>query len=226
MGWHGLNGAGVGSHNARMRSPPPSPSHVAETRSGPLTGEERADEDLLLAFGRGNAAAFESLYARHERPVYRFLLRSVAIPALAEDLLQETWLAVARGASTYHPSAKFTTLLYRIARTRLIDHWRARDPAMLQGLGEDAAHDFDELAADVSYQPEQAALDRARARAFVLAVEALPPAQREVFVLHADAGLSISDIAEITGVPPESAKSRFRYACAKLRDSMAQWRNP
>lgn len=180
----------------------------------------------MLAFGRGDVAAFELLYSRHERPVYRFLLRSVSIPALAEDLLQETWLAAARGAPTYEARARFTTWLYRIARTRLVDHWRARDPAILQGLGQDEAHDFDGIAGDASFEPQRAAMDRARARAFAGAVESLPPAQREAFVLHADAGLTIAQIAEVTGVAPETAKSRFRYACAKLRDSMHEWRNP
>jgi RNA polymerase sigma factor (sigma-70 family) len=203
-----------------------SPSSAAPARTGSQQGEERTDEDLMLAFGRGDVAAFELLYSRHERPVYRFLLRSVSIPALAEDLLQETWLAAARGAPTYEARARFTTWLYRIARTRLVDHWRARDPAILQGLGQDEAHDFDGIAGDASFEPQRAAMDRARARAFAGAVESLPPAQREAFVLHADAGLTIAQIAEVTGVAPETAKSRFRYACAKLRDSMHEWRNP
>jgi RNA polymerase sigma-70 factor (ECF subfamily) len=203
-----------------------SPSPAAAALTGMPPGDDPADEELMLAFGRGDVAAFESLYARHERPVYRFLLRSVSIPALAEDILQDTWLAAARGAATYQPTAKFTTWLYKIARTRLVDHWRARDPAILQGLGEQEAHDFAALAADISYEPERIAMDRAKAREFVMAVEALPPAQREVFLLHADAGLSIQEIADVTGVPPETTKSRYRYACAKLRDSMQDWRNP
>jgi len=179
----------------------------------------------MIRYASGDAAAFESLFARHEGPVYRFLLRSVRIPALADELLQETWLSVVRAARTYEPRAKFTTWLYHIARTRLIDHWRAREPDVAHRL----AHEEEELVlenlpADARLEPERLAIDRAQARAFVLAVEALPPAQREAFLLHAESGLSIEEIGAVTGVPAETAKSRFRYACAKLRENLRDWR--
>jgi RNA polymerase sigma factor (sigma-70 family) len=189
-----------------------------------------ADESLMLRFAAGDVHAFEQIYDRHERAVYRFLLRSVRIPAIADELLQEVWISVVRAARTYKPQALFTTWLYRIARSRLIDHWRARDPEVVQSLDEPAgsgcdANLIDLIAADASVQPEVRTMEHAQARAFVCAVEELPAAQREAFLLHVEAGLTHEQIASITGSGSETIKSRIRYACAKLRTTMQPWRD-
>src|SRR5271154_1683735 len=84
-----------------------------------------SDEDLMLRFGRGDGAAFETLYRRHESRVFRYLQRNVRNEANANDLMQEVWFAVARGATTYQPSAKFTTWLFTIAHHRMVDMIRA-----------------------------------------------------------------------------------------------------
>jgi RNA polymerase sigma-70 factor (ECF subfamily) len=154
----------------------------------------------------------------------------VHIPAVADDLLQEVWISVVRSARTYKPQALFTTWLYRIARSRLIDHWRARDPDVLESLDQPAgsgcdASVIDLIAADPSMQPEVRTMDRAQARAFVSAVEELPAAQREAFLLHVEAGLTHEQIASITGSGAETIKSRIRYACTKLRTTMQPWRD-
>lgn len=187
------------------------------------------DEDLMLAYAAGDAAAFARLYGRHERRVYRYLLRSLGgRAALAEDLLQEVWLTVVRNAAGYAPRAKFTTWLFGIARSRLIDLWRADAGPGWRSLDEPAANDPDDggvesLAAARSEQPEVQALSRAHARAFVEAVERLPPAQREAFLLHAEGELTLAEIAQATGVPVETAKSRLRYAMNRLRAALEPW---
>lgn len=182
----------------------------------------------MLRYARGDAPAFEQLYDRHEAGVYRFLLRSVGIAAVADDLLQEVWISVVRSADRYEPRALFTTWLYRIARTRLIDHWRARDPVILVSLDapllDDAGSSLADTAAGAaSLEPETALLNKAQARALMLAVEALPPAQREAFLLHTHAGLTLAQIGSITGAALETVKSRLRYASAKLRAAMQAW---
>ncbi|GAB4478634.1 MAG: RNA polymerase sigma factor [Burkholderiaceae bacterium] len=194
-------------------------------RDAPL--EALPDEELMLAYAAGDADAFAQLYDRHERAVYRFLLRSVRSPDIADDLLQDTWMAVVRNAAGYAPRARFTTWLYGIARSKLIDHWRRADP--VASLDDPVANDpdaalVDLVAADAAFQPEVRALSRAQARAFVEAVEALPPAQREAFLLHAEGGLALEEIAELTRVGVETVKSRLRYAMAKLRAAMEDWR--
>ncbi len=189
--------------------------------------EAPSDETLFASYAVGDAAAFATLYSRHERPVHRFLLRSLGNAALADEVLQEVWLAVIRNAAHFEPRAKFTTWLYRIARSRLIDHWRARRETV--SLEDAAANDpehalVDVIAADASFEPEVQALSRAQARAFVAAVEQLPALQREAFLLHAEGGLTVDEVAELTGVGAETAKSRLRYAMSKLRASMQEWR--
>jgi RNA polymerase sigma factor (sigma-70 family) len=192
--------------------------------------QSEADESLMSRFAGGDVLAFEQIYDRHERAIYRFLLRSVHIPAVADELLQEVWMSVIRYAPNYKPQALFTTWLYRIARSRLIDHWRAREPEVLERLHEPAGSDcdatlMDVVPADASAQPEVQAMDRAQARAFVAAVEDLPAAQREAFLLHVDASLTYEQIASITGSGAETVKSRIRYATAKLRTMMQPWRD-
>lgn len=190
----------------------------------------------MLAYAAGDAGAFARLFERHERPVFRFLLRSVGAAAAADDLLQETWLAVVRNAAAYEPRARFTTWLYGIARTKLIDHWRrnavlgttvafddpvANDPEMDTPA---ALAPVDSIAGDVALQPEVQAMSRAQALALMRAVETLPAVQREAFLLHLEGGLTHEEIAELTGVGTETVKSRLRYALNKLRVSLEDWR--
>jgi len=164
------------------------------------------DEELMLAYARGDAAAFETLYGRHKGPLYRFVLRSAKTAAIAEELFQEIWIRAIEARGRYAPTAKFTTWLYTIAHNRLVDHWRARGLALVSLDDEDAA--VAEPAA-----PPDAELDRLAA-----AIAGLPPAQREAFLLRVEAGLTVPEIAAATGSDEEAAKSRLRYAMNKLRE--------
>src|SRR6188508_1672712 len=84
------------------------------------------DEQLMLAYAGGDAAAFEALYSRHKGPLFRFVLRSVKAPAQAEELFQEVWMRAIEARARYRPEAKFSTWLYTIAHNRLVDHWRSK----------------------------------------------------------------------------------------------------
>ncbi|MGI9026737.1 MAG: sigma-70 family RNA polymerase sigma factor [Burkholderiaceae bacterium] len=197
---------------------------------------EDADEGLMLAYAAGDASAFTRLYDRHERAVHRFFRRQSIGAEEADDLLQNTWMAVVRNASSYAPEAKFTTWLYTIARSKLVDHWRATRRHMALAL--DAANDPDDvedhdasnllerIAAGESVRPDVQAMSREYANAFLAAVEALPIAQREAFLLHVEGGVSLEAIAAITSVGIETAKSRVRYAMKRLRAACAVWLQP
>jgi RNA polymerase sigma-70 factor (ECF subfamily) len=170
---------------------------------------EVPDEQLMLAYRGGDARAFDSLYARHRARLFRFVLRSVKLRAVAEELYQEIWMRVIEARASYAPTARFTTWLYTIAHNRLVDHWR-RGGLSLVSLDE---HDVP----DNSPDPAQHAQARETLVRFAAALERLPPAQREAFLLHEEAGFTVAEIAAATGSNEEAAKSRLRYAMAKLK---------
>lgn len=183
--------------------------------------EAARDEDLMLAYRDGNAGAFDQLYQRHKGPLYRYLVRQCRDAAAAEELFQDVWLNLVRARAGYTVTARFSTYLYRLAHNRLIDHYRRRVPAALVSFDdEDAAP---EVPAGREVEPHVAYEARAQAARVLQVLEALPAAQREAFVLQQEAGLSLEEIAEATGVARETAKSRLRYAMAKLREGLSEW---
>ena len=186
----------------------PAPAIVAKSR----------DEDLMLAYAAGDAAAFDALYARHKGGVYRYVLRQCAHAGVAEELFQDVWMNVLRARASYVPSARFATWLYRIAHNRLIDHWRAMGQVELVSAGaDDDADPLDVIAAPRDDEPDARASARERSTRLSAACAALPAMQREAFLLHQEGGLELAEIAELTGAGVETVKSRIRYAVAKLR---------
>jgi len=180
----------------------------------PDNAAEDSDESLMLRYAAGDIAAFDTLYARHELGVWRYVFRSVRVQAVADDLLQDVWFAVARSAPTYTVSARFKTWLFTMAHNRLVDHFRsARHHVSIDASDdEDSPGIGDTLAADSGFGPLRRLESSEQAAALIAAVERLPREQREAFLLQAEAGLSVDEIAAATGVNFETAKSRLRYA--------------
>src|SRR5262245_6472602 len=98
-----------------------------------------ADEELMLAYGGGDAAAFETLYKRHRGKLYRFVLRAIKQRSTAEELFQEVWIRVIEARTRYAPQARFTTWLYTIAHNLLVDHWRKKGLSLVSLDNEDSA---------------------------------------------------------------------------------------
>ena len=173
----------------------------------------------MLAWRDGEAAAFEALYARHRGRLFRYLLHQCGRREQADEMFQEIWMSVIRARSGYEVAAKFTTWLYRIAHNRLIDGFRAR--GRLAEFEVDAADaELPDHPAPANEQPERL-LERAQlAGRLLAAVEALPGPQREAFLLATEGGLSVEDIGNATGAGFETAKSRLRYAYARLRSEL------
>ena len=165
----------------------------------------------MLAYRQGDAGAFETLYARHKGPLYRYVLRAVKERALAEELYQEIWMRVIEARARYAVQAKFTTWLYTIAHHRLADHWRKK------GLRLVDVAEADDPPAPRGFEPEARAEGRQDLQRLAAALAALPAAQREAFLLHEEGGLSVAEIAAATGTGEEAAKSRLRYAMGKLK---------
>jgi RNA polymerase sigma factor (sigma-70 family) len=197
------------SHNARVPN---------------ATSTEDTDETLMLRYAGGDMGAFDTLYGRHELAVWRFVFRSVKVQAVADDLLQDVWFAVARNAANYEVKAKFRTWLFTLAHHRLVDHFRtAKNHTSLDASDDDERSLADTLTADSGYGPVRQLQSREQAAALIAAVEQLPLEQREAFLLQAEGDLSVQEIAEATGVHFETAKSRLRYARASLRQHLKEF---
>ena len=123
----------------------------------------------------------------------------------------------------YVPQARFATYLYRIAHNRLIDHFRRAAHRQSVSILDDDVDPVDLLQADPRDQPDIRFHTKAQIERFGELLAALPPEQREAFVMHQESGLSVEEIAAATGVNPETAKSRLRYAVGKLRRGLREF---
>ena len=187
--------------------------NVAYARAMGVTPEDSA---LMLRYKDGDVAAFETLYRRHNDSLYRYLLRISLNQDTAEDVFQEVWGKIIKARHRYRPTAKFTTFLYRVAHNCFIDYVRRNNRHMVNsGIDPDCSPDpgdEPDLEAEKSFARQR--LDAA--------LGTLPAEQRDAFLLHEEAGLSIETIAQISGVKRETVKSRLRYASKKLRTALQE----
>jgi RNA polymerase sigma-70 factor (ECF subfamily) len=179
------------------------------------------DAALMLRYRNGDTRAFELLYARHKGPLYRYLQRTCRSKEVANDLFQEVWGKVIASCERYEARAQFTTFLYRIAHNCAVDYFR-RASRVHEQDAQNVDDVAEELPASDQVRPD-AAISEAQLRAdFRRALDALPAEQRDVFVLYEETGLTLDEIGKVTGVAMETAKSRLRYAVAKLRAALTQ----
>jgi len=184
-----------------------------------VSAEAAPDEKLMLRYRDGDAQAFEELYGRHRGGVFRYVLRQVGLRTAAEEVFQEVWIKVISARARYRVEARFATFLYHIARNCVIDHFRRKAPLQLISLDDDAQAEL-QLAGPERQQPERAAALRQQTTRLLNALALLPPEQREAFLLHEEGGLTLDEIAAVTGTGRETAKSRLRYALQKLREGI------
>lgn len=173
--------------------------------------ETPEDTALMLRYRDGDLVAFEMLYQRHKNALYRYLVRLCHHRDTAEDVFQDVWGKIIKSRQNYRPTAKFSTFLYRVAHNCFIDHIRRnKRHSQIVDVEPDNQPDPGE-------QPETLAERSLAKRRLVAALRELPEEQRDVFLLHEEAGLNLDQIASVTGANRETAKSRLRYAVRKLR---------
>jgi RNA polymerase sigma-70 factor (ECF subfamily) len=173
---------------------------------------EPSDEELMRRFRGGEGGAFGLLVERHRARVFAFVLRLTQDRPRAEDVLQETWLRVVRGAQGYTTAARFTTWVYTIARNLCVDAARRESHRAAEALPEEPVD-----TGTPWNDPERGAGAAEMRPLLEAAVAALPAEQREVFLLRELAGVPFADIAGMTGAPEATVKSRMRYALEALR---------
>lgn len=204
--------------------------------------DETDDDALMRAFARGDARAFERLYRRHQAALYRFVRRLLgsACASQTDEVFQDTWMRVIQARERWQPQgATFRTWLFTLAHHRAVDCLRKSGRELQFDIGDDAGDDAaaDALAAGgaaaawSAWPAAPAAAAEASDRAFWRAagqrlldcLDALPVAQRTAFLLHHEDGLTLDELAASLGVGFETAKSRLRYALAKLRGCMGAY---
>jgi RNA polymerase sigma-70 factor (ECF subfamily) len=176
-----------------------------------------SDEALIASFQQNDLSALEEFYDRHHGIALAVAYRVLGDRAMAEDVLQEAFLAVWRQADTYHPErGNARSWFLSIVRHRAIDVTRgrayARERVSLDAINLNPSYP------DV-WQQVDVILDKERVKE---AVDTLPPEQREAVMLAYFGGLTHPEIAERTGVPLGTVKGRLRLAIQKLRNLLAE----
>jgi len=201
---------------------------------------DASDDELMSAYARGDAAAFEQLYARHERALYRFVRRLLgnALAAQTDEVFQDTWLRVVHARSRWEPQgASFRTWLFTLAHHRVIDLLRrsGREVSIDAFEGDDGGEPWQPDApawqhwpapASAAPQSDEIAFWRRAGERLLGCLEQLPLPQRSAFLLHHDDGLALDEVAKALEVGFETAKTRLRYAMSKLRTCMGAYLAP
>ncbi len=171
---------------------------------------EFTDPQLMLMYSHGCEEAFDQLFHRHRKRLYRYLHRMTGDSHEAEEVLQETFVRVARSANTYEATAKFTTWLFRIATNRCLSHLKRRGRFKLLRFPAD-------LSEPEELNPFQQVRDREITEAFKLAVAELESPLRPAFVLRELEGFSYAEGANILNVPVGTMKTHVHRAWKILR---------
>lgn len=182
------------------------------------------DEHLILEFQRGSREAFAELFARYRDPLCGFFRRRLDHSASAEELAQETFIAVLNGVTRYEPRATFRSYLYGIAMKQLAaerrkEHTRHRHTAGMPG----ASHpDSQSTSAAPATDPPDPATERPEELHWVRrALTQLDEGDREILMLREYEGLRYEEIAALLRVPLNTVRSRLFRARMALKDLLA-----
>lgn len=180
------------------------------------------DEQLLARFVKGERQALEELFRRYRLPAYRVAYRLLSNEADALDAVQEGFVKALTHLRSFQGRSSFKTWLLRVVSNAALDLGRQRGRREALSLDLAAMHDHEGLPVQLPDDPTLG-LERADLRQLLdTALAALPEAQRRTFVLHADAGLSYREVAQVLGISIGTVMSRLYYARQKLRAFLAQ----
>jgi len=189
------------------------------------------DEVLVVRFQSGDRAAFGLLVRRHQTGLFNFALRSLRERTAAEDIVQEAFVRVAQSAADFKADARFSTWVYTIVRNLCIDQIRKNSHRRHPSLDEQRRSDegngptLGEQTADPRGRADvERSVDVTRMKTRILsAIDALPDEQREVYLMREMSNLRFKEIADITGVPENTVKSRMRYALERLQEALEEF---
>jgi RNA polymerase sigma-70 factor (ECF subfamily) len=179
-----------------------------------------ADEELLRAIAEGDEEAFRVLFHRWAPRLGRFLMNASGSREAAEDLLQETFLRILKGAGRFEPRGSVGSWVYRIAANLAYSHWRRERSRPL--FGAEGEETLTAMAAPAGATPEEDRLRRALLADIDAALGRLEVNKRIVFVLKVREGLTYEEIASILCCPVGTVKSRLHHAVHRLQQDLEE----
>ena len=181
----------------------------------------------MRQFCAGDSHAFQALYTRHEKPLYRYVRRvlGTGLETQVDEVFQDTWMKLVDARDSWQPrdNASFKTWLYTLAHHRAVDILRksGREISADEGWAdEDAESAWQQWPAATAEQPEQKAFWNKAGQQLLHCLDGLPALQRAAFLLHHEDGLSLEEMTQVLNAEFETVKSRLRYALSKLRTCM------
>jgi RNA polymerase sigma-70 factor (ECF subfamily) len=183
-----------------------------------LNTTQLSDQQLVLAFIKGDESSIETLIHRHRSKVYTYILLTVKNQALTEDLFQETFIKVIQSlrAGKYKDNGRFLSWVIRIAHNLIIDHFR-KEKQMNAVSNDDTEVDLFNSKKLSDENIEEILVSNQIRNDLRQLIRELPHDQREVVLMRHFGGLSFKEIAELTGVSINTALGRMRYALINLR---------
>jgi len=216
-----------------MSALPRAPSAAARTAT---ERDAMPDDQLMLAYAHGDAAAFDVLYARHEGGLFRFVKRLLGarLATQADEVFQDTWVRIISARDSFSPQgATWRTWAFTIAHNLAMDRLRVSGREVtLDGHATDDDGDAVPAldrgvhgATDLSAHPsaEELAFWRAAGRRLLACLDELPAEQRAAFLLHHEDGLTVDALAARLEIGFETVRSRLRYGLQKLRGCMERY---
>lgn len=177
-----------------------------------VAGLDIQDESLLVErLKQGDPDAVNEVVDRYQKQLYCFILRLVGDQTTAEDIFQDTWLRVIRSIGYFRGEARFSTWLFQIALNLCRNLARQKSRRSFVPIEE---------AADLAEDPEVDAVKILQAQKVRKLVTSLPVKMREMIVLRYYHDFSDIEIAEITGHPLGTVKSRLHRATLILRNKI------
>lgn len=173
-----------------------------------MTPSEQSDEDVFARYQRGDEAAFEVVYDRFAKPIFRFLRRFIGDTSAAEDLTQQVFLRVHQARATFDPHRSLRTWIFTIARRLALNALDQRSRAPALGVPADIASE--------SPSPEAVVARRDASAALNAALMTLPADERDVLLLSKYEDLSYAELGEIVGCSADAAKMRVHRALKNL----------
>jgi RNA polymerase sigma-70 factor, ECF subfamily len=193
----------------------------------PSAADPNDDAQVMLRVKAGDDSAFDYLVQKYRRAMMSFMYRMTHNAAVAEDLAQEVFLRVYRSRTSYEPSAKFTTWLYRIATNLAVNH--ARDTRHERPENQVSLDEPDEETGttmdvpDSTLSAEENLVRRERLQAIRAKVQQLPERQRMAVIMHKYQQMDYRQIGEVLKLSESATKSLLFRAYESLREQLKEF---